>query len=315
MTKIDVYKKEYGKIAIMIGTKNRSTEVALLLQSLRTSTYKEFDCFILDDASQNPLTNFYFFTYLAQRMKIEGHNITVVRNNISNGVSKMRQQLVDTVMANKFKYKLLMRLDDDIVVQPDYIEKLLDVIDKGYDLASGITTPIVGSVIKRESKFVEPIIGYCELDDKGELVYTGDDCGIEYLDENILPSPHFRSCALYKREIHEAGVDYENRLSKNGFREEHWFSWKIITNGFKIGVNTGAVNFHLLTPSGGERDTMNMTGFNEQMFEEYTKKLYEEKGDFLKEYYKRCNVVPRVLSKDEYLKTTNLSRGKHGAIQ
>ena len=39
------------KIAVLINNRDRPTELALLLQSLRTQTHKEFDIFILDDCS------------------------------------------------------------------------------------------------------------------------------------------------------------------------------------------------------------------------------------------------------------------------
>lgn len=293
------------KIVIHIASKDRATEVALLLQSLRTQTFQDFNILILEDGNNVSLTNFYFIQYLMQRLKIEGHNVKLIKNEISAGVSGARQQLVDYSM----KYgdeELICRLDDDVILEPDYLEKLLEVIDKGYDIASGVTTPFVGPIIKRETKFVEPIIGYCELNDKGELIYNGDDCGYEYTEDKILLSPHFRSSALYKKKIHSLGVDYKSRLSKHGFREEQIFSFKAIINGFKIGVRTGANALHLMTPSGGERSTTNMTQFNQDIFEETVKKMFEDHGDFLAEYYKRNNVTPRKLDKDEYIKSNNL---------
>ncbi|MCK5624955.1 glycosyltransferase family 2 protein [Candidatus Pacearchaeota archaeon] len=293
------------KIIIHICSKDRATEIGLLLQSLRTQTFKDFNILILDDGSNVPLMNFYFIQYLIQRMKIEGHNIKIIRNNISSGVSGARQQLVDYSMEHG-KEELICRLDDDVIIEPEYLEKLIEVIDKGYDIASGITTPFVGPDIKRDTKFVDPIIGYCELNDKGELTFNGDDCGYGYTEDKILLSPHFRSSALYKKKIHIAGVDYKSRLSKHGFREEQIFSFKAILKGFKIGVRTGANALHLMTPSGGERSTTNMTQFNQDIFEETVKKMFEEHGDFLSKYYKDNNVEPKKLNEDEYIKSTNL---------
>ena len=293
------------KLVIHICTKDRPTEIALLLQSLRTQTFQDFNILILDDASGTLIQNYYFVQYFIQRMKIEGHDIKLIRNNISKGVSGARQQLVEWTMENG-KELFICRLDDDVVIQPDYLEKLFTVIDKGYDIASGITSVFVGPKIKRETRFVEPIIGYCEFGKDGKLKYAGDDCGVNYIEDKILLAPHFRSCALYKREIHEKGVNYKSRLSRHGFREEHIFSFKAIIAGFNIGVHTGANALHLMTPSGGERPTTNLTEFNQQIFDETVKKMYEEHGDFLKEYYKRNNVIPRKLDDDEYLKSTNL---------
>ena len=91
-----------SRIAILIGNKDRPTELSLLLQGLRTQTYQNFDIFILDDCSGTPITNYYFINYLLQRLKIEGHMIRLKRNNFSNGVSKMRQQMIDWALKEAF---------------------------------------------------------------------------------------------------------------------------------------------------------------------------------------------------------------------
>jgi hypothetical protein len=184
------------------------------------------------------------------------------------------------------------------------------VINDGYDLASGVTVHIASPEFVRDVKHVEPIIGECKLDDKGNLILNCDDCGILYTESKILPSHHFRSCALYKRKIHEVGIDYKSRLSNNGFREEQIFSFKMLVHGFKIGVNTGAINWHLQTPSGGERDTMNMTQFNQEQFELTTKLLFEQYGDFISKYNDNLNIKPRARSSLELLKSTNLVSNK-----
>ncbi len=295
------------RIDIQICTRDRPTELYGLLQSLRTQTIQKFDIYILDDGGKTSTSSYYFIQYIINRMQLEGHNVKLLRNEIPSGVSKARQILVDYSLKNT-KSKLYCRIDDDTLLEPDYLEKLLFVINDGYDIASGVTTSISQPDWKRDIKYISPIIGYCELDKEGNIIFNGDDCGIDYIDNVILLSPHFRSCAMFKREVFEGGVDYSSRLSKNGFREEQIISFKAICKGFKIGVHTGANALHLMTPSGGERDTMNMTGFNEQIFRETTKKLFEEHGDFLDKYYKKyLGKNYKKPAKMEYLKSTNLN--------
>ena len=64
-----------GRITVHCTTKDRHTEVSLLLQSLRTQSVQEFDIIVLDDASGLPLSQCYFFMSIVNRMKIEGHKI------------------------------------------------------------------------------------------------------------------------------------------------------------------------------------------------------------------------------------------------
>lgn len=294
------------RIAIAICYRDRPTEIFGLLQTLRTQTHKDFDIFIVDDASGTPIETYHFLMVLINKMNQEGNFIKYHKNEFNYGVSKSRQKNVEMILQEGDKYKYICRLDDDILLESDYIERLLKVIENGYDIASGVTPFIGQPQFKRESKFLNGIVNRVIIE-KGEIVMNGDDCGMEYYDEATLPAHHFRSCALMKKEVHEK-VTYENRLTKHGFREEQIFSFKAITEGFKIGVDLQAIAHHLLTPSGGERfpDSQNMIKINEDVFRKFTKKLFEEKGDFISDYNKKLGIVPPYPSDAELTKSTNL---------
>lgn len=297
------------RILITIGNRDRPTELYGLLQSLRTQTFQDFDILIYEDASGTSIQNYYFLQYMFYRMRIEGHQIMLYRNDVSQGVSKMRQACIDLGRKHFPHCELIARIDDDSILESNYLEKLLEVIDAGYDIASGVVPTFPAVDVRNNIDNVKPIIGYCELNNNGELIANFDDCGVMYNDEVILPSPHFRSCALMKASIFDK-VDYGNRLTKNGFREEQVFSFKAILAGFKIGCHTGAIAWHLNTPSGGERDTMNLGALNQKIFDETVKKMFEDNGDFLKDYYKRLRVKPRKLSNIELASQFNLVGNK-----
>ena len=116
-----------NNIVIHVCTKDRPTELALLLQSLRTQTIQNFNILILDDGSETPLVNYYFINYLINRLKFEGHNVKMIRNQISVGVSKARQQLVDYSLEHG-KEEYFVRVDDDVILEPNYLEKLLKIL-------------------------------------------------------------------------------------------------------------------------------------------------------------------------------------------
>jgi glycosyltransferase involved in cell wall biosynthesis len=268
------------KTAILINVKDRPSELALLLQSLRTQSYQGFDIFILDDCSGTPLTNYHFFNCVINRLKSENHKVFIKRTDFSEGVSKARHKIVQ--WANEFDYEFYARVDDDVVLEPDYIERLFKVIEAGYDLASGVTVPMASPSIKRDPKFLNGIVNRIILDDKGDYIMCGDDCGMEYTESLILPAHHFRSCALYKSSIHKKVNYCPTKLSWHGFREEQIFSYKLILEGYKIGVDTGAINYHQMTPSGGERSTQTNenTMFNQKQLEVFTKENEKELSKF-----------------------------------
>lgn len=295
-----------GLIDVNICFRDRASELALLLQSLRTQTYKSWNLYISDDASNTPIEQHHFLICLINKIKEEGHRVYYNRNPFGLGVSKNRQKLVDISMKEGYG-EYILRCDDDVILESDYIEKLMKVIDAGYDLASGLTPPIMIPVMKREIRFVEPIINEVILDKDGNFIKNADDCGYRYLEEKIIPTHHFRSCALYKKELHEKGVDYSNRLSKHGYREEQIFSFKAIIKGFKLGIITSAISWHLCTPSGGERfaDSNELIRFNEQMMKETTKEMFKKYGNFIEDYNKKLGIKTKINTL-ELLKENNL---------
>jgi len=283
--------------AILICVKDRPTEISLLLQSLRTQVYQDFDIYILDDMSGTPLNAYHFFNCLITRLQLENHKIFIKRTTFPHGVSRARQVIVDWALESDYKY--FIRVDDDVILEPDYIERLIKLTDK-YDICSGVTIPMTQPTFKRESKFLKGIINRIILDKDGNYVFNGDDCGSEYIDSVILPAHHFRSCALIKRKVHEKVKYWPTKLSKHGFREEQIFSYKAQMSGFKIGVDTGARNYHQLTPSGGERfsNSQKLVKFNQEMFEEFTR---ENKDKLIPLFSKKED-----LNELELMKETNL---------
>lgn len=275
------------KIDIMICTKDRPSELALLLQSLRTQTHQDFDIYIYDDRSGMLIQQHHFLITLINRIKLEGHNVVIWRNQIPYGVTRLRRMMVEKIMKIG-KGEAILRLDDDNLLNPDYIERLIKVLDAGYDIASGIVPPTGMAMIKRDANRIKDFISDVKMDAEGNIIYFGDDCGFEFYNNKIIPSPNFRSMALIKKEVHKE-VEYEDNLGFCSFREEQFFSFRALVKGFKIGVDTGAIAYHMQTPSGGERTQEYQTELqsNHELLNKFTKKLFAKHGDFLEEYRRK----------------------------
>ena len=256
--------------AILINVKDRPTEIAMLLESLHFQSYQDFDVFILDDFSGTPLTNYHFFNCMVNLVKRK-RKVFMRRTEFPFGVSKARQEIVD--WAIKGDYKEFLRIDDDVVLEEDFLYRLLKVLSKGYDIASGVTPPMAQPTFIRDLKYIKNIVNRVILDKEGNYILNADDCGYNYTDSIILPAHHFRSSALIKREVHEKVKYYPTKLSKHGFREEQIFSYKAQMQGFKIGVDLGAIAWHQMTPSGGERfpESNELIKQNQEILVEFTK--------------------------------------------
>lgn len=260
-----------SRISIHICTKDRHSETALLLQSLRTQTYQAFDIIILDDASGSPVNSCHFIMALINRLKLEGHKVKLLRNNISYGVCAARNTCIEN---DHYNNEFTCRLDDDCIPQPDYLKRLLDVIEHGYDIATGVIPLLATPELIREPSTGNCLICEHKIDKEGNLISNKDELAycyrkigkdiiietgktpehkLNYDSEAIILDCHqFRTNALYKSIIHEK-VKYPTNLTKVGFREEGFFSLKALSEGYKIGVDLHAVAYHLQTPSGGCR--------------------------------------------------------------
>lgn len=265
------------RITIHVASRDRHSELGLLLQSLKDQQYKEWDLYILDDASGSPIEGNYFLNCLFTILKEEGHFVKVIRNNISNGVCFARNMLIE---ADTLENEYTCRLDDDVILESDYLTRLVNVIDSGYDLASGVTPTVLAPPIRRATEFAKPIINECVLDTEGKITKFADDCGYMYTESEILPAHHFRSNCLYKSEINKK-IKYEKGLSRVGFREESFFSLRCLWLGYKIGVDTGAIAWHLRTPSGGCRATNynELVQIDDRQFNLWVKNTFRRKGD------------------------------------
>jgi len=269
-----------NRITIHLATKDRHTELALVLQSLRTQTNQNWDLIIIDDASGTPVTNAYFLNSIMNRMKLENHKIKLIRTGTSFGCCFARNKCIEE---DDFGNPLTLRLDDDILIEPDYIDKLLEVIDAGYDMASGVIPHVNIPEVKREIKFVGDVINKHTFDKEGNIILQADDCGYCYLEDIIIPTHQFRTNCLYKSEINSK-VKYPDNLTTVAFREEGFFSFSALIEGYKIGVNTSAVCYHFATPSGGNRrqDYLECVKIDNETFLKWCTAKFKQHGDFLK---------------------------------
>ncbi|MFA5132992.1 MAG: glycosyltransferase [Candidatus Paceibacterota bacterium] len=281
------------RISIHIATKDRHSEIACLLVSLRSQTFQDWDLVIVDE-SQTPLNTHVPTMHLLNRLRLEGHKVNLMRNTMLLGVCHARNICIDN---DTFKNKLTLRVDDDVILDTDYIEKLYNVLASDYDIASGVTPLVSQPEFIREPKRLNGIVNKIEYDKEGNIVRLDDDCGMCYdgyvnqpdadgdcllpFDMVVLPADHFRSCALYKTEITDKGIRYESNLSPVGFREESFFSLRARYLGCNIGVDLSAKAWHFMTPSGGCRypNYQELVMQDNELFMKWSKAMFKEKGE------------------------------------
>jgi glycosyltransferase involved in cell wall biosynthesis len=188
------------RVTIHVATRDRATEVSLLLQALRGQAYDKWDLIILDDQSGTPLQQFHFFNALVSRIKLEGHKVKLLRNDISTGVCGARNKLID---ADDFDNKYVLRLDDDCIPRWDYIQDLHDLLlskeDKGCGMVTGVIPLLMyPEIVRSRDNVKDDVICRHTFDSEGNLTERKDE--LAYCYEEGIPYKkchQFRTIVLY----------------------------------------------------------------------------------------------------------------------
>lgn len=241
------------RIDIQICTKDRWAELGMLLQSLRTQTHCCWDIQIVD-GSQTPMMQSNFIPHMLNRLKLEGHDVKIARDALP-GVCSVRNQC-HRMGSNP----LVLRIDDDSVVQPDFIEQLLKAMPNEEIGAVGCVVPTLQGppTVRNSELFKDRKMSKITIDKDGTITEIGDDLWAEYTEPGIFEVDHVRSSFMMWRDdadkiIEKYGELYDTAYGLTGFREETDVSLKLKMMGKKLLVNTAAIAFHLRTPSGGVR--------------------------------------------------------------
>lgn len=236
------------RTTIHIVTKDRASELSLLLDSIRTQTYQNFDVIILDDSRPQPVINSHSHVQtLVNRLKDDGHKVIYQTSPEILGVCHARNYCFEIDNTNN---PLVLRVDDDTILESDYIERLVNVMkDKGVGAVGGVVPNLMPPRFIRNTDMVKTF-NKVTLDP----FEMKDDGGFEYDKEAILDSHHLRSSFMIRREIHNQIGKYPTDYSPVGFREETDYSFRILLAGWKLKTDVKAIAWHLRCPSGGTRN-------------------------------------------------------------
>ena len=298
-----------GRLSVHVCTYNRVGEFGMLLSSLRFQTFKDWDLVIIDQ-SETPSKNYKQISDILTRLKLDGHGVKYVIDQLRKGISATRNK---AVMEDPWKNEYIVRLDDDSFCEIDYLERLMKIVTKGCDDyvetgeceherkegeckfsmmgfvekigAVGGIVPLLGSPnIIRDTRFLKNNFDEIIYND-GRITVT-DNGGYSWLPNKVLLSHHLRSCFLFRRSAWEKvnGFSEDMGGSISGFREETDFSIKLAQAGYFLLLDTGAKAYHMPAMTGGARGTnqeeyRNALAINEEHFQRKFKYLFNKFGN------------------------------------
>jgi hypothetical protein len=118
--------KKGDRVLVDICTRDRHLPLSCLLVSLRTQTFRDWDVLVQCDDSDESMPNDFMVMSIMGRLQHEGHGWRIIRGHRQGphiGHDRSLQMAADDP---NYKYKLVCRIDDDIIVDPTYLENLIE---------------------------------------------------------------------------------------------------------------------------------------------------------------------------------------------
>mgnify|MGYP001772538064 CR=1 FL=1 len=221
------------KVSVAIPTYNRKEKLRRLLESLKASTYKDLEIIVVDDASTDGTE---------KMIKEEYPYVKYIRHERPTLVAKSRN---DAIEASEGDYVFF--IDDDNVVEPDTIEKLVGYIERHDEV--GTVAPVTcyyampdkvmyaGAVF---SKFMRRTIS----------LYSGYPC--KSLEGKVLEVDVFANSYMFRKEaIMKVGLIPWKRIPWNG--EDGYLQYKIKKLGYRNVTLGSARVYHDINPKEGSK--------------------------------------------------------------
>lgn len=132
------------KISVIISTFNRCDDLLVMLQSIFSQTYKNFEIIICDDCSTDNTKETIF-------LLLESHKeIKYIRNTENLGPSETRKKGYEASSGDI----LIFADDDDCYINDNYFKKLADTFESDPDCSMTISSAFLCYKAKKEYKVV-----------------------------------------------------------------------------------------------------------------------------------------------------------------
>lgn len=288
-------KERNKRVLVGIPTKNRPDSISLLLRSLLQQTHTAWDLVVIDDNDDRAdeekmaMRHHPLIKALLTRIMYEGHKWYVIAGD-QRGPQVAHQKILD--YAEKHKYEYILRLDDDVVIEPDYLEKLFNNIAHQPQVGA-----VAGSILSpdmREEQTMAPDDFYNHPRYQATIqnVLT-QDCllHVHHLPtEDLVSCEHLYSSYLYRTKAALEVGGYPKNLSQVGHREETLFSHKIYKKGYTLYLDPAAVAWHYRHALGGIRWTNGK--YNEQHHWDSDEKIFRtEVAEMMTQLRERLNLA------------------------
>ena len=296
------------RVLVGIPSKDRLLEISILLSSLTTQTYTDFDILIVNDCHGSNYSSNKTFSSLCEVLKYLGHDVKIIEGD-RRGPHIAGQKIFDS----SEKYELIFRLDDDVCLEPDVIEELIKIFDTYPNV--GCTGPVyIDPALDIEKQWIpkdcprEFISEQCKVKwvNNNELFLTGWAQTNQHHDLTPIQTEHLNSGFLYKREAVERIGGYFLDFSICGHREESDLSYRIFRQGYNLYIAPSAIAWHFHPMSGGIRETAGVS--HQKINWDHDEKLFLER---MEQWLPKDNKI----KEDIFVSVIILTYGDHNKLR
>jgi len=243
------------RVCVDVVSRDRHSYLSALIVSLLGQAFRDWDLIVQDDDADESMIHDHQIMTLCKRMNDEGHQWRIIRGH-RQGPHVAHDRTLRMAHENPgYRYKLICRIDDDIYIRPDYLEKLFSAFLEDKDAEVAAVSGVYPDPGRPLAQQIAPQ-GF-----EKDLNYAGK------IDHNV-PWPyvclyppgtrprlveHLYSSFMFRVELGVAVGGYCRLFSQIGHREESDFSHRFSLAGYKLLIHPEAIGFHFQAPGGGIR--------------------------------------------------------------
>ncbi len=237
-------------LTVVIYTCNRPNNVAILLTSLLSQSYQDFDVLIMEDG--DPMNIMKWHEKFRKHFEWKGIKLDHMTkpNDMSRGIVHSRK-----LVHERINTEFVFDLNDDHLLDPSAIEMLMQGFGKGDPIgAVGSCTPFFGREYEKWTRVISTLKysklnkialsdGKYSMTRDVDFIYVNND-GVKILE--YAPVEHC-SQMIYRRQL---VTEFPEWYSPLGFTEETDISLQIRRAGYNLLFCTDAMNWHFQSENG-----------------------------------------------------------------
>lgn len=239
--------KEDPEVGVTVGvpTRNRPFYLSILLSSLLSQSFTDWDLIVVNDGDEDIEEN-HLLKGIFNIIRHKGYKLRIIP-----GPKAGPGQAHNVILTNS-QNELIMRVDDDAYLNPNYIEILHNFMRDEEDL--GAVGGRFLNVYRLKTQYDQ--VNGEDRDWKGKIVFK-DGHFIPYEDHSLsderpYEADHLYASFLYKKRVATEVGGFPDVYSQMGRREETDTTIRMRMAGYRLYVVPQAIAWHIHSPFGGQ---------------------------------------------------------------